>query len=397
MAAAAMGLDRRKPVSEVRGCDIAVIGLGAIGSAAAWQAARDGLRVVGFEQFELGHERGASHDSSRILRHSYHTPTYVRLTFEAYDAWEQLEAETGETFVTVTGGLDLFPADAVIDIDTYTASLAACGVAHDVLDVAAVRARWPQFRLPPGTRALHQERTAIVPAARGTAAMQRRARDLGAMLLDHTRVEAIGADGVVRTSAGTWRADRVIVAADAWTAGLLAPILGRDLPLTVTEEQVTYFEVRDPAAYAPGTFPVWIWMDEPAYYGFPTYGEATIKAAYDCGGPPVTAEVRSGREDPSLRDGLLEFMAQTFTGVVGVQRSKRCLYTLPPDRDFVVSRVPGAPAVTVGLGAAHGFKFAPAFGRWLVDCAISGREAAPEFALDRPGLTDPDYAPTWFV
>ena len=80
-------------MTDVYGCDVAVVGLGALGSAAAWQAARDGLRVVGFEQFGLGHERGASHDSSRILRHSYHTPTYVRLTFEAYDAWEQLAAE----------------------------------------------------------------------------------------------------------------------------------------------------------------------------------------------------------------------------------------------------------------------------------------------------------------
>ena len=79
--------------------DLAVIGLGALGSSTAWHAARRGLSVIGLEQFELGNDRGASHDPSRILRHSYHTPEYVDLTFLAYDDWAALEAETGESFV----------------------------------------------------------------------------------------------------------------------------------------------------------------------------------------------------------------------------------------------------------------------------------------------------------
>src|SRR6478752_8985363 len=87
-------------------CDLAVIGLGALGSSTAWHAAGRGLRVVGIEAFEPGHDRGASHDTSRIIRHSYHTPAYVALTFGAYDEWSRLEDETGDQFVTVTGGLD---------------------------------------------------------------------------------------------------------------------------------------------------------------------------------------------------------------------------------------------------------------------------------------------------
>ena len=155
--------------------EYAVVGLGALGSATAWQLARRGESVVGLERFELGHERGASHDSSRILRHSYHTPDYVRLTFEAYDDWAALESDAGETFVTVTGGLDLFPPDCAIPPDDYTSSMTACDVAYSTLDTAAVHERWPQFSLPDGTLAIYQERTAMVPAARGTAAMQRQA------------------------------------------------------------------------------------------------------------------------------------------------------------------------------------------------------------------------------
>ena len=126
--------------------------------------------------------------------------------------------------------------------------------------------------------------------------MARRARELGATLHYNTRVEAIvpGADSVdLVTSDGVVSAGRVVVTADAWTAGLLAP-LGVDLPLTVTEEQVTYFTPARPTEFGPDVFPVWIWMDEPSYYGFPTYGEATVKAAQDCGGPTVTGDDRSG-------------------------------------------------------------------------------------------------------
>jgi len=381
--------------------DLAIVGLGALGSSTAWHAARRGLSVIGLEQFELGHENGASHDSSRILRHSYHTPEYVDLTFAAYDDWADLEAATGESFVTVTGGIDLFPHGAVIGIEDYTSSMNARGVAHEILDVDEARSRWPQISLPDGTRVLFQERTAIVPAARGVAAMQRQATSYGAVLRDRTAVHAIvpRGDAVdLVTDTGTVSAARVVVSADAWTAALLAP-LGIDLPLTVTEEQVTYFTPTDPEPFRPGRFPVWIWMDEPSYYGFPTYGEDTVKAAQDCGGPTVTPGSRSFAEDAGMRERLGTFMAGTFPGSGPATRSKRCLYTLTPDRDFVVSRVPGHPQVTVGLGAAHGYKFAATFGRLLTDVAVDGTTSADisAFGLDRPGLTDPDYQPNWMV
>ena len=382
-------------------CDLAVIGLGALGSSTVWHAARRGLNVIGIEAFESGHERGASHDTSRIIRHSYHTPAYVALTFDAYDEWARLEDETGEKFVTITGGLDLFPPDARIPMTDYTSSMDAHGIAYDVLDVGAVGQRWPAFVLPDGTTAIHQRRTGIVPAARGTAAMARRAQDLGAALYYDTRVEAIVSrpDGVdLLTADRVVSAGRVVVTADAWTAGLLAP-LGVDLPLTVTEEQITYFSPPRPAEFGPDVFPVWIWMDEPSYYGFPTYGEHTIKAAQDCGGPTVTADDRSGALDHDMQDRLSEFMRRVVPGSGSPVRSKRCLYTLTPDRDFIVDRLPGHPCVTVGLGAGHGFKFAALFGRLLTEIAVDGESSHDLSALrlDREALNDPSYVANWMV
>jgi len=381
--------------------DLAIVGLGALGSSTAWHASRRGLSVIGLEQFELGHERGASHDSSRILRHSYHTPAYVDLTFAAYDDWADLEDATGESFVTVTGGLDLFPDGAVIPISDYTTSMDARGVRYEVLGIDDVAARYPQLALPDGTTSLFQERTAMVPAARGTAAMQRRAAAHGAVLRDRTAVRALAprADGVdIVTDDGVVSAARVVVTADAWTASLVEP-LGVRLPLTVTEEQVTYFTPADPEPFRPGRFPVWIWMDEPSFYGFPTYGEDTVKAAQDCGGPEVSGDDRSMAPDDLMLERLAGFMRTTFPSSGPATRSKRCLYTLTPDRDFVVSAVPGTPQIVVGLGAAHGFKFAATFGRLLTDIAVDGTTTADvsAFALDRPALTDPVYQPNWMV
>jgi sarcosine oxidase len=189
-----------------------------------------------------------------------------------------------------------------------------------------------------------------------------------------------------------------VVTADAWTSRLVEP-LGVRLPLTVTEEQVTYFAPADPEQFRPGRFPVWIWMDEPSYYGFPTYGEDTVKAAQDCGGPTVTGDERSSETDPEMLDRMSQFMAITFPASGPAVRSKRCLYTLTPDRDFVVSAVPGVEQVVVGLGAAHGFKFAATFGRLLTDVAVDGRTDADisAFGLDRAALTDPAFQPNWMV
>src|SRR5262245_58004019 len=116
--------------------DVAVVGLGGLGSAATYWLARRGASVVGLEQFELGHVRGASHDHSRIIRHSYHTPGYVRLTAGAYDAWAAVEADAGEPIVTRTGGVDLFPPGGAIDPADYTSSLAGAGVPFEWIDGA---------------------------------------------------------------------------------------------------------------------------------------------------------------------------------------------------------------------------------------------------------------------
>ncbi len=386
--------------------DAIVVGLGAIGSAAAYWLSRTlGDGVLGLEQFAIDHVNGASADHSRIIRLSYHRQDYVRLAKRAYSTWAEVEAEAGDRIVTTTGGLDLWPADAAIPKSDYTASLAAEDVPFELLDGAEVRRRWPQWHVGDEVSAMWQAQSGLADPNRGNAAHRRLAIANGATLRDNARVlslrDAGGGELEVVTSDVVYRTGRVVLAADAWTNALLASF-GRRLPLIVTKEQVTYFGCPDPAAFAPDRFPVWIWMDDPCFYGFPTYGEAGPKAAQDCGGQPADPETRTFERDEAAFDRLESFMAANLPGALGPPiYTKTCLYTLTPDRDFVVDRVPEAPGVTVALGAAHGFKFASVLGRILAELSIDGvTPSAPDlerFRIDRPILLEDAPPTSWMV
>jgi sarcosine oxidase len=300
---------------------VAVVGLGGIGSGAAyWLSRRLGADVLGLEQFELGHSRGASQDHSRIIRLSYHRPDYVRLAKRAYETWELLQAESGVQVVTTTGGLDLWPAGARIPMSDYSGSLAAEGVPFEMLDAAETMRRWPQWRLADDTVTIYQAAAGLADQNRANAAHQRLAREHGATVLDRTPVTALrdrGGEIEIETSgAGRFRAGVVILAADAWTNELLASF-DRRLPLTITREQVTYYACPRPEDFAPHRFPVWISMNEPCFYGFPTYGEAGPKAAEDVGGQPTTARERSFEPDRVARAPLDAFMASHLPGSLG--------------------------------------------------------------------------------
>ena len=384
--------------------DVAVVGLGGIGSATAWYAARDGHSVVGLERFALGgHERGASHDHSRIIRHSYHTTQYVELTHHAYARWREVEQASGQRCVHVTGGIDLFPRGAAIDIDTYRQAMRSNDVTFDELSATETMRRWPAWQLADDVQVLYQAQTGIVSPAQTVPVLQRLAIDAGAELRGDARVMGLEPDGDqvnMRLDDGdTLSAAHVVVAADAWAAPLLEP-LGIHLPLTVTKEQVTYYSTDDGPRFTPDRFPVWIWMDDPSFYGFPTFAAPGVKIAQDCGGLAVDPDQRGFEPDHDILDRTNAFAATAFAGRLGAPlTTTTCLYTLTPDRDFVVDAVPGHPNVHVALGAGHGYKFVAWFGSTLAALATGADPACDlePFRLDRPALTDPAFSPNYLV
>lgn len=373
-----------------------VIGLGGLGSGAAyWLSRSAGEDVLGIEQFELGHSHGESQDHSRIIRLSYHTPGYVRLAQQAFAAWAAVEADLRELLIVRCGGLDLWPANPAIPMSDYTQSLTACGIPYEILDAPEIRKRYPQFHITDDVVGMFQSEGGIAPAARCTAAHQRLAREHGATLLENTPVREIRESGnefVVVTESASFRCEKLIVAGGPWSNHVLAQF-GIRLPLTVTQEQVTYFDSPHLDEYRPGQFPVWIWMDEPSFYGLPVYGVEGVKAAQDVGGREVTPETRTYDVDQAAFQRVESFMRQCLPRALGpVLYTKSCLYTLTPDRDFVIDLLPQNRNCAVAIGAGHAYKFSSVIGRMLSELAIRGAYDGDfgDFRINRPILLQKD-------
>ncbi|HLJ82568.1 MAG TPA: N-methyl-L-tryptophan oxidase [Candidatus Eremiobacteraceae bacterium] len=377
-----------------RDYDCIVLGLGGIGSGAAYWLARGGrMHVLGLEQFEFGHVRGESQDHSRIIRLSYHASNYVRLAKRAYESWETLESDAKTRVVLKTGGLDLGPRVSAIPLQGYADAMAACDVPFERLDSREIMRRWPQFTLTDDIEGLHQSQSGLVMAERANDAHRRMARAHGAVLRDNAPVEWIrDANGELDVRAGgtTYRCAKLVIAAGPWSNNALANF-GLRLPLEITKEQVTYFASPNVEAFAPDRFPVWIWMDDPSFYGFPVFGEAGPKIAQDAGGKPVDPDSRTFEPDEENFARVEDFMRRYLPSALGpVIRTKTCLYTLTPDRDFVIDLVPGHPNVAFAIGAGHAFKFASVIGRILGELVVDGSTPSDlsGFSSERPILRE---------
>ena len=205
----------------------------------------------------------------------------------------------------------------------------------------------------------------------------------------------------LRDPAGRVRCRRVVVTADAWTNDVLAGV-GVQLPLTVTQEQVTYFAPDDPAAFAPGELPGMDLDGRAELLRLPVpSARRRVKAGQDVGGRVTSAAGRSSRPIRRTFASWPSSWPRRFPGSAGaVLRTVTCLYTLTPDRDFVVGALPGHPDIVVGLGAGHGFKFTPTFGRVLADLATDGHHRQrPDAVHGSTGrrCTDPSFPVSWLV
>lgn len=266
------------------------------------------------------------------------------------------------------------------------------GVDYTPLKADEVASRWPQFRLDGGERAIYQQDTGIIDAARANAVHAALARAHGAHIVESTPVRSVkpATAGVeMHTDEYAYLADRVVVTSGAWTNQVLADC-GARLPLTVTQEQVTYYATPHLKEFAPETFPVFIWHGRHNFYGFPIYGEVATKLGEHMGGPEVTAETRTFEPDPQRQRRYCQFLNRHIPRFAGPELyTKACLYTIPPDQNFVLDTLPADPRVVVAVGAGHAYKFAALIGIILADLACEGTSHPVEaFSLARPAITD---------
>ena len=334
--------------------DALVIGGGINGLSALYHLKRLGAERVGLvERFSIGHDRGSSHGAARVTRSAYVAPEYVRLMQWVHaEEWPRIEKAVGKQLVYSNPGIYTgLPCER---LDRYINAVQQVGVDVELISAGEARERFPQFTFVNAESALLDKTGGFVSAKEAVDSLAGLARENGVIIHENTIVHGIDptSDPVrVETSAGTFKAERLIVAA--------------------------------------GRFPVWVYMEQEEndlFYGMPEFGRAGVK---------VARHMRVGVDDDPDNppdaikqekiDDVRRFMASFFSckdwTLAGAEN---CLYTNAPNEDFIIDLHPENPRIAFGAGfSGHGFKFGPLTGRLLAELAWEGKTSIPEAEMAR--------------
>jgi sarcosine oxidase len=355
--------------------DVAIAGLGAMGSACARALARRGLRVAGFDRFAPPHDRGSSHGKSRIIREAYFEhPAYVPLVQHAMRLWDALEEESVRTLRLRTGGLMIGPPEGTL-VRGALASARAHDLPHELLDAAAMARRLPVLRPGPDMVGVWEPNAGVLFPEAGIDALLASARRRGATLLLDEPVVSWRADGdavELRTPRGVHRAGHLVLASGAWLSAL-AP----GLPLSVERVPLFWFEpAADPRGFDPERFPIFILEHarDRFIYGFPRM-EGAVKLARHHEGEPADPDRLRRDVEAGEVDAMRDLFRPYLPAADGPLRETAvCMYTNTPDGHFVIGPDARHAAVTlVSACSGHGFKFAPAIGEIVADLVTEGR------------------------
>ncbi len=357
--------------------DVIVLGLGAMGSAAAYHLTKAGKRVLAIEQFGLDHTLGSSHGESRIIRYVYDDPAYIALARHSYPLWREVEEDTDVDLLTITGGLDFGHPDNPQYIATRRA-LDYCDIPYEWLTPGEVAVRFPQFTLKPDDMAIYQPDGGFVRASDAVVAQVSYAQENGAELMLNTAVTdfEIGPTSVtVQTTRGAISAGALVVAAGPWAGKMLAKT-GLQLPLQPTREILTFFQTDDPALFKPDRCPVWIHHGETkVHYGIANAdGVSGFKVAQHGRHEPTDPDNTRRMVEPEYIEQMRAFLAQYIPKGGGIlTKTYVCLYTMTPDENFIIDQHPFYPHVAIGAGfSGHGFKFSTTIGKILGELATEG-------------------------
>ncbi len=377
--------------------DVIVLGIGGMGSATVHELAKRGRKVLGLEQFNIAHELGSSHGVHRIIRLAYaEDPRYVPLLRRAYERWREIENQTGERLLFITGGIDAGPEQGAI----VQGSLRSCkehALIHETLEANELRRRFPAFQFSKGMVAVYQPDAGFVLSERAIIAYVMAAQALGAEIHARERVRSwkIARGRVlIRTDRDSYQARSLVITAGSWAAKLL-PLL-RKPRLAVPERQVVIWtQPRRPEYFRLGALPIFN-MDAVEgrktnhYYGLPIYGYPGFKFGkyhhLEEEVDPDRLDRESHRNDENLlRAAIRKYVPDADGPTMAL---KTCLFTNSPDEHFVVDIHPDFPNVAIAAGfSGHGFKFASVMGEILADLALEG--GCSRFDLDLFSLRRP--------
>ena len=383
-------------------CQIAVVGLGAIGAMSLWQASRRSSSVIGIDQYAPGHGWGSSHGGSRIFRRTvFEGPAYIPLAARADELWDELDAQAESPLRIRTGGLSIGTAGGDLITDAQTAA-AAGGIEVETLDADQLRRRYPQHAIfdddvavfEPGAGVIRPEaaiHTAVDHAATASATIH-----VGSPV---TAITQQSTGVTITTTAGTIHAERVIVAAGAWTTALL-PEAG--LPIRVQRTVPVWFAAKPATAsgadaFGPERFPVFI-RESGALggWGIPDVDGRGVKIGISGHAKPWLAAIADNRTPAGEADiaPVTAFARAAFTGLDDrVPSAVPCMNAKTPDDEFIIGTCPGTPDVIVLAGfGGHGFKHATAVGQIAAELATGETPSIP-IAAFAPGRFGPDPWP----
>lgn len=357
--------------------DIAVVGLGGMGSAILAHSAKRGASVIGLEQFARGHDLGSSSGKTRMIRKAYfEDPAYVPLLLRAYELWRELERESGEKLLRLTGLLMVGPETCEI-ITGATRAAREHAIAFQSLEARDIRSRYPMLKVRDDEVGVYEPDGGVLDPERSVAAHLSVAQSAGAQLSFNSMVESweVSTDGFVihLAEGGKVTSRALVLSLGSWFQETLRKL---GIVLRVQRNVQAWF---DPASslYSAPHFPPFL-LDRkglPApLYGFPDFGDG-VKAAFHSHGA-FTDPAQADREINLSRDiaPIRQAMEQWMPGATATFRAARpCLYSLTPDRHFVLDRHPAhARLVLCGGFSGHGFKFAPVVGEIATDLALEG-------------------------
>lgn len=372
--------------------DVAIVGLGAMGSAAAFHFARRGARVLGLDRFAPPHALGSSHGETRIIREAYfEDPRYVPMVQRAYILWRELERDSGQALLRETGGLMIGPEQGAL-VRGARASAEVHRLPYERLDAAAIRARFPALAPRDDMVGIWEPRAGVLfPEACVRAHLAAATRGGAEIHPDEPafswRAEGEGFE--VITSRGRYRAARLVLAANAWLQALLP-----DLPLglTVSRQPLFWFEPRaNSAAFEPERLPIYLWEPEPDrfFYGFPAFG-GHVKVAPHLGGAPCDPDALDREVSAAEIETMRRRLATYLPDAEGrFARAVVCMYANTFDSHFIIDRHPAHDQVVViSACSGHGFKFSSAIGEIAADLLLEERSPLDLelFSLQRKGL-----------
>jgi sarcosine oxidase len=360
-----------------------------MGSAVAAHVAKRGMRVVGLDRYELGHDLGASAGRSRVIRKAYfESPQYVPLLERAYELWRELERETETRLLDLTGILMVGASDGSL-MRGVRASVERYGVAVEELARATVAARYPQTSLFSNESALFEPEAGMVFPELGIAAHQTVARKHGADLRGNVEVvgwrrSMHGTIEIELRDQTTLHADRLVLCAGPWTAKLARDLA---LPIVIQRNVQIWFEPQT-RSFERGTLPVFFLQRDGlpnALYGFPDYGDGVKAALHGFGvhtSPETLDREIASNDIAAVRSALDAFLP----GAAGTFRAgKVCMYALTPDEHSIIDRHPHDDGIVIAAGfSGHGYKFCPVVGELAADLIEGKRPPHIAFlSLDR--------------